>query len=68
MRDRPIQDIEAYLLNFLTEWGVRDVSFKKLDKLLAGLRVIFPGLPKSYKTILHTLRTVNIKEVGQGLM
>lgn len=52
LRNRPIHDIEAYLLNFLKEWSVRDVSFKKIDKLLAGLRVIFPGLPKSYKTIL----------------
>ena len=68
LRDRPIHDPEAYLLNFLAEWGVRGVSFKKMNELLAGLRVIFPGLPKSYKTILQTLRTVNIKEVGQGLM
>lgn len=67
LRNCPVHDIEAYLLNFLTEWGVRDVSFKKMDKLLAGLRVIFPGLPKSHKTI-QTPRTVNIKEVGQGLM
>lgn len=67
LRDRLIHDIEAYLLNFLTEWGVRDVSFRKMDKLLAGLRVIFPGLPKSYKTILHTLRTVNVKEISQGI-
>ncbi|XP_071567209.1 uncharacterized protein [Temnothorax nylanderi] len=68
LRDRPVHDMETYLLNFLTEWGIRDVSFKKMDKLLAGLRVIFPGLPKSYKTILRTPRTVNIKEIGQGLM
>lgn len=68
LRNCSVYDKEAYLLNFLTEWGVRDVSFKKMDKLLAGLRVIFPSLPKSYKTILSTPRTVNIKEVGQGLM
>ncbi|XP_029659977.1 uncharacterized protein LOC115233602 [Formica exsecta] len=68
LRDRLIHDIEAYLLNFLTEWGIRDISFKKVDKLLAGLRVFFPGLPKSYKTIVHSLRTVNVKEVGQGIM
>lgn len=68
LRDRSFHEIETYLLNFISEWGMRDVSFKKIDKLLAELRVIFPGLPKSYKTILHTLRTVNVKEVGQGLM
>lgn len=68
LRDHPVHDVEAYLLNFLREWGVRDVSFKKMDKLLAGLRVIFPGLPKSYKTIIRTPRTITIKEVGQGLM
>lgn len=68
LRDRPVQDVEAYLLNFLKEWGVRDVSFHKIDQLLAGLRIIFPCLPKSYKTLLHTSRSVNIKEVGQGLM
>lgn len=69
LRDHPEQDdVETYLLNFLKEWAVRDVSFQKMDKLLAGLRVIFPSLPKSYKTILRTPRTINIKKVGQGLM
>jgi len=41
LRNCPAHDIEAYLLNFLKKWGARDVSFKKIDKLLAGLRVIF---------------------------
>ncbi|XP_036139067.1 uncharacterized protein LOC118644521 [Monomorium pharaonis] len=68
LKNCPVYDIEEYLLNFLSEWSVRDVSFNKMDKLLAGLRVIFPGLPKSYKTFLRTPRTINVNEVGQDLM
>lgn len=59
---------ETYLLHFLKEWGVRGVAFKKLDELLAGLRVLFPGLPKSHKSLFDSRCIVNIKKVGQGLL
>lgn len=69
LRDCPVHDVQACLLNFLREWDVRvDVSLQKMDKLLAGLRVIFLGLPISYKTIRRTPRAITIKEVGKGLM
>lgn len=66
LRNCPVHDIEAYLLNFLTEWGVRDVSFKKMDKLLAGLRVIFPGLPKSHKTVWIIVNLLHQTFLHQG--
>lgn len=55
-----------YLLNGLREWSLRGVPKKKVDELLALLIPIFPFLPKSYKTLLHTMRKVTVSDYGDG--
>lgn len=45
---------------------MRGVSKKKVDSLLALLKPIFPFLPKSYKTLLHTTRKVIVNDLNNG--
>jgi len=47
---------------------MRGVAHKKIDELLAGLRLIHSFLPKSYKTLLQTPRRIELKRNGEGLM
>lgn len=47
---------QLYLLTNLREWAMKGVSFVKVDNLLKVLAPLFPNLPKSYKSLLHTPR------------
>lgn len=60
------QDKNNYLLNALREWSLHGISKKKIDALLALLIPIFPFLPKSYKSLLHTPRKVIVSNLGDG--
>ncbi|XP_071575972.1 uncharacterized protein [Temnothorax nylanderi] len=60
------QEKNNYLLNALREWSLRGVSKKKVDALLALLKPLFPFLPKSYKTLLHTSRKIIVSDLGDG--
>lgn len=52
---------QLYLLTNLKEWAMKGVNFVKIDSLLKILAPLFPNLPKSYKSLLHTPReTVTI--------
>lgn len=42
------------------------VSKKKVDALLTLLKPLFPFLPKSYKTLLHTSRKIIVMNLGDG--
>lgn len=55
-----------YVLRELRKWALRGVSCTKIDALLAILRPLFPVLPKSYKTLLQTPRSVTTIPVGIG--
>ena len=57
---------EKYLLDNLKEWGCSGVSKSKLDDLLKRLNPVFPSVPRSYKTLLDTPRTVAITSSANG--
>lgn len=50
----------------LKQWALRGVSFVKFDALLGVLRPLFNFLPRSYKTLLHTLRRNELVTLGDG--
>ena len=56
----------AYILQSLQEWGCEGVTKNKLDDLLKRLNPVFPSLPKSYKSLLHTPRNVTLKYGSNG--
>ncbi|XP_029162066.1 uncharacterized protein LOC114933620 isoform X1 [Nylanderia fulva] len=57
-----------YVLKTLREWALEGgvLSMKKLNDLLRRLRVLFPILPKSYKTLLQTSRDLDIDRLPDG--
>lgn len=58
-----------YLRRFLGDWAVRGIAYTKVDELLGGLRVIFPELRKSWKTLLNTSSiNLDIRKCGEGLL
>ncbi|KAE8739051.1 hypothetical protein FOCC_FOCC015456 [Frankliniella occidentalis] len=64
-------DKERYLVFALRQWALEGgvLSMSKLDSLLAILNLIFPNVPKSYKTLLQTpLNTEIVREDNGGLM
>ncbi|KAK3911635.1 Protein kinase rad3 [Frankliniella fusca] len=50
--------------------GQRGVSFKKVDKLLVGLNVLYPELPKSHTVLLKSpnLDESDFVNIGEGLL
>ncbi|TGZ51624.1 Uncharacterized protein DBV15_11720 [Temnothorax longispinosus] len=52
----------------LLEWAIRGVAHRKVDELLAGLRLLHGSLPKTHKTLLQTPRRVELQRNGEGLM
>ncbi|KAK3918524.1 LOW QUALITY PROTEIN: Ergochrome gene cluster protein, partial [Frankliniella fusca] len=63
------KEVESlFILEFLSGWARRGVSFHKIDELLACLGEVFPSLPKSRKTLLKTPRRTVVTEIGGGVM
>lgn len=62
---------ETYLIKVLRIWVLESglLSKRKLDLLLAKLKPLFPRIPASYKTLLHTLSSIQIiqMEVNFGI-
>lgn len=58
---------ENYLLINMKKWGMRGVSFKKIDEMLNILRPLHPYLPRSHKTLLGTPRNTALRDLGTGL-
>lgn len=57
-----------YLLRELHQWALRGVSCTKVDELLLLLRPLYPNLPRSYKTLLETPRSVPTFPIDGGRM
>ncbi|KAK3918668.1 Squalestatin S1 biosynthesis cluster protein L1 [Frankliniella fusca] len=49
------------------DWSLWGVSASKVDELLHGMKRIFPILPKTRRTLLHTPIRRNLEEMGPGL-
>ncbi|XP_036144792.1 uncharacterized protein LOC118646308 [Monomorium pharaonis] len=60
------QERNAYVLCELKKWAMRGVSCKKIDELLTVFQVIFPILPKTYRTLLKTPRVTSLIDMGNG--
>lgn len=56
----------AYILRELKKWALKGVSCKKIDALLQVLQIIFPTLPRTYRSLLKTPRTTNLTDMGNG--
>ncbi|KAE8743702.1 hypothetical protein FOCC_FOCC009653, partial [Frankliniella occidentalis] len=61
-------DLGVFVKNTLRNWTLRKgpSSMRKLDELLLDLRVRFPNLPSSYKTLLHTPRNLPVTNMAGG--
>jgi len=59
-----------YVAKNLREWAIYNgnISKRKLDNLLLRLNQIFPTLPKSYKTLLHTPKNLDVCTFPDGSM
>lgn len=59
---------ERYIILSLHEWASSSgiLSMSKIGELLAWLRLVFPNLPKSYKTLLGTPDNINIINFRNG--
>lgn len=56
-----------YALETLREWAFKGgVSMKMLDNLLLRLKILFPILPKSYKTLLQTPPDLGVQQLRDG--
>lgn len=60
------EEKNAYILRELKKWALKGISCKKIDALLKMLHVIFPILPRTYRTLLKTPRTTNLIDMGNG--
>ncbi|XP_024879120.1 uncharacterized protein LOC112459317 [Temnothorax curvispinosus] len=62
------EDRSFYALATLREWALEGgvLSMKKLNNLLLRLRVLFPNLPKSYKTLLQTPPILGVQQLPDG--
>ncbi|XP_036146886.1 uncharacterized protein LOC118644169 isoform X2 [Monomorium pharaonis] len=58
--------ISAYLLRSLKIWGIGHVRGQKINELLQILSVVFPELPKDYRSLLSTPRSIPVKNIGNG--
>lgn len=61
-------DENVYLRVALREWASHGVSKRKVNSLLNLLRMVHPGLPRTYVTLLHTPRTTVVFEINNGHM
>jgi len=61
-------EVEEYVQEVLRQWARNGggASMRKLDELLIRLSVVFPNLPKSYKTLLQTPRNIEVSEWEDG--
>lgn len=59
---------EEYIIETVREWALEagHLSMKKLNNLLSRLHVIFPRMPRNYKTLLHTPAHINVVEFDDG--
>lgn len=57
-----------YVLEALREWALEGgtLSMQMLDNLLLRLRLLFPVLPKSYKTLLQTPAYLGVQQQPDG--
>ncbi|KAE8743400.1 hypothetical protein FOCC_FOCC011005 [Frankliniella occidentalis] len=60
------EDRAEYVLQELKMWAQYGVSTKKIKQLLKILGPLYPNLPKSYKTLLETLRHTKIYQAAGG--
>ncbi|XP_077263107.1 uncharacterized protein LOC143897974 [Temnothorax americanus] len=60
------EERNAYILCELKKWAIRGVSCKKIDALLQVLQIVFPTLPRTYRTLLKTPRSTNLVNMGNG--
>ncbi|XP_071639983.1 uncharacterized protein [Temnothorax longispinosus] len=60
------EERNAYILCELKKWAIRGVSCKKIDALLRVLQIVFPTLPRTYRTLLKTPRSTNLVNMGNG--
>lgn len=60
--------MEEYVQEVLRQWTRNGgaASMRKLDELLISLSVVFPNLPKTYKTLLQTPRNIEVSEWEDG--
>lgn len=58
--------INAYVLRNLKEWGKSGVTGQKINELLRILKIVFPKLPKDYRSLLSTPRNTPVKNIGNG--
>lgn len=56
----------AYILRELKKWAMRGVSCKKIDALLRVLQIVYPTLPRTYRTLLKTPRITNLVDMENG--
>lgn len=59
---------EEYIIETVREWALEAgyLSMKKLNNLLNRLHIVFPRMPRNYKTLLHTPVHINIVEFDSG--
>lgn len=59
---------EEYIIETVREWALEagHLSMKKLNDLLNRLHVVFPRMPRNYKTLLHTPVHINVVEFDDG--
>lgn len=59
---------EEYIIESIREWAldVGHLSMKKLNDLLNRLSVVFPRIPRNYKTLLGTPDHINVVEFDGG--
>lgn len=60
------EERNAYIIHELKKWAMKGVSCKKIDALLRVLQIVFPILPKTYRSLLQTERSTNLMEMGNG--
>ncbi|CAL1683949.1 unnamed protein product [Lasius platythorax] len=60
--------INAYVLRNVKEWGRRGVTGQKINGLLRILRVVFPQVPKDYRSLLSTPRNTPVKDIENGYL
>ncbi|KMQ83910.1 hypothetical protein RF55_18806 [Lasius niger] len=60
------EERNAYILRELKKWAMRGVSCKKIYALFKVLQMVFPTLPRSYRILLKTSRTINLMDMENG--
>lgn len=59
---------EEYVIETIRKWALEEghLSMRKLNNLLNRLCVVFPRMPRNYKTLLHTPVHINVLEFDNG--